>query len=166
MTDSEIVKTSMSEDDCENFRTIELLFFAYRSFITDADEVLADYGFGRAHHRVLHFVNRRPGLSVAELLEILKITKQSLSRVLRDLMDSGHIAQERGAIDGRRRLLYPTKEGRALALRLSQLQSRRINAAFERQDNEGRRNVEEFLRLMIDPEDRDFVDQLGPRGDI
>ncbi len=160
MTDSGVVKTSMSADDCENFRIIELLFFAYRSFVTDADEVLAEYGFGRAHHRVLHFTNRLPGLSVAELLDILKITKQSLSRVLRELIDSGHIAQERGAEDGRRRLLYPTKKGRKLSLKLSQMQSRRINAAFALQDEPHRHNIEEFLLMMIDPQDRSFAGTL------
>ncbi len=81
MSETSVVKTAMSETDCKNFRIIELLFFAYRSFVTDADEVLAEYGFGRAHHRVLHFTNRIPGLTVAELLDILTLTKQSIIRV-------------------------------------------------------------------------------------
>ncbi len=130
MSEPTAIQTPMSKDDCENFRIIELLFFAYRSFVTDADEVLAEYGFGRAHHRVLHFTNRIPGLTVAELLDILKITKQSLSRVLKDLIQSGHIIQHKAANDGRKRLLFPTKKGRKLALKLSQMQSQRINAAL------------------------------------
>ena len=76
---------------------IELLFFAYRDFIGDPDEVLAKFGFGRAHHRVLHFVNRNPGMKVADLLDILKITKQSLGRVLKQLVDQGYIVQKEGA---------------------------------------------------------------------
>ena len=90
---------------------IELLFFAYRDFVGDADEVLAKLGFGRAHHRVLHFVNRNPGMKVAELLDILKITKQSLGRVLKQLIDDGFIEQRKGA-DRRQRLLFVTAEGR------------------------------------------------------
>src|SRR5262249_60152332 len=76
---------------------IELLFFAYRDFIGDPDEVLAKFNFGRAHHRVLHFVNRNPGMKVAELLDILKITKQSLGRVLKQLIDDGYVVQKEGA---------------------------------------------------------------------
>ena len=76
---------------------IELLFFAYRDFVGDPDEVLAKLGFGRAHHRVLHFVNRNPGMKVADLLDILKITKQSLGRVLKQLVDQGYVVQKEGA---------------------------------------------------------------------
>src|SRR3954469_19636125 len=75
---------------------IELFYFAYRDFTCDPDAILEQYGFGRAHHRVLHFVHRNPGLKVAELLEILKITKQSLARVLKQLVDEGFIIQRAG----------------------------------------------------------------------
>ena len=85
---------------------IELLFFAYRDFVSDPDEALAKFAFGRAHHRVLHFVNRNPGMKVADLLVILKITKQSLGRVLKQLIDQGYIVQKEGANDRRQRLLY------------------------------------------------------------
>src|SRR5262249_22242521 len=85
---------------------IELLFFAYRDFVGDPDEVLLKLGFGRAHHRVLHFVNRNPGMKVADLLEILNITKQSLGRVLKQLVDQGYVVQKEGAQDRRQRLLY------------------------------------------------------------
>src|SRR5690606_19152964 len=109
---------------------IELLFFAYRDFTSDPDQILADYGFGRAHHRVLHFVNRRPGLTVAELLDVLRITKQSLARVLKQLIEAGHVIQVRGPRDRRQRELYPTDKGRALALALAMPQSRRIARAL------------------------------------
>src|SRR3954470_11886983 len=109
---------------------IELLFFAYRDFIGDPDDALAKFGFGRAHHRVLHFVNRNPGMKVAELLDILKITKQSLGRVLKQLIDQGYVVQKEGANDRRQRLLYVTAKGEALAMRLAGLQTGRINHAL------------------------------------
>src|SRR6202790_1675151 len=100
------------------FDLIELLFFAYRDFVGDPDEVLAKLGFGRAHHRVLHFVNRNPGIKVADLLDILKITKQSLGRVLKQLIDQGYVVQREGASDRRQRLLYVSPAGEALAMQL------------------------------------------------
>src|SRR6476469_9196064 len=109
---------------------IELLFFAYRDFIGDPDDVLAKLGFGRAHHRVLHFVNRNPGMKVAELLDILKITKQSLGRVLKQLIDQGYVVQKEGANDRRQRLLYVTAKGETLAMKLAGLQTVRIARAL------------------------------------
>src|SRR6201987_6378908 len=100
---------------------IELLFFAYRDFVGDPDEVLLKLGFGRAHHRVLHFVNRNPGIKVADLLEILNITKQSLGRVLKQLIDQGYVSQKEGAQDRRQRLLYVTPKGETLAFKLANL---------------------------------------------
>ena len=111
---------------------IELLFFAYRDFVGDPDDVLAKLGFGRAHHRVLHFVNRNPGMKVADLLDILRITKQSLGRVLKQLVDEGYVLQKEGERDRRQRLLYVTEKGEALAMRLAQLQTERIARALER----------------------------------
>src|ERR1700761_7560884 len=106
---------------------IELLFFAYRDFVGDPDEVLAKLGFGRAHHRVLHFVNRNPGMKVADLLNVLKITKQSLGRVLKQLIDEGYVVQKEGARDRRQRLLSVSPAGEALALKLAGLQTARIS---------------------------------------
>src|SRR5271163_5000347 len=105
---------------------IELLFFAYRDFVGDPDEVLAKLAFGRAHHRVLHFVNRNPGIKVAELLDVLKITKQSLGRVLKQLIDDGYVVQKAGANDRRQRLLSVSPAGEALAMKLAGLQTARI----------------------------------------
>src|ERR1700752_5279692 len=105
---------------------IELLFFAYRDFVGDPDEVLAKLGFGRAHHRVLHFVNRNPGIKVADLLDILKITKQSLGRVLKQLIDQGYVVQREGARDRRQRLLHVSAAGETLARKLAGLQTERI----------------------------------------
>ena len=94
---------------------IELFFFAYRDFVSDPDRILGDYGFGRAHHRVLHFVDRQPGLTIAELLDILQITKQSLNRVLKELIEKDFIESRTGTADRRQRLLHTTPKGHDLA---------------------------------------------------
>jgi len=142
------------------FDLIELLFFAYRDFVGDADEILAKLGFGRAHHRMLHFINRNPGMKVAELLDILKITKQSLGRVLKQLIDEGYVEQKEGAKDRRQRLLYVTIEGEALALRLAALQSARIGHALAEIGGADRDTVRRFLIAMLDPDQRDGVLRL------
>ncbi|MEE9376190.1 MAG: MarR family transcriptional regulator [Rhizobiaceae bacterium] len=152
--------TALETSDGLDFPLVELFFFAYRDFIADADEVLAGYGFGRAHHRVLHFVNRQPGMVVAELLEILKITKQSLGPVLRQLVESGHLAQVAGPDDRRQRLLYPTQKGRNLSIELTHMQSRRIKGAIEALKNKDRESIKDFLFAMIEPEERDLVESL------
>jgi DNA-binding MarR family transcriptional regulator len=158
---TEAVVGDVSGNDGEiDFTIIELLFFAYRDFTSDPDQILAEYGFGRAHHRILHFVNRKPGMTVAELLEVLKITKQSLARVLKQLIDTGHVVQRQGARDRRQRRLYATEKGRALALRLAMPQSRRIARALEDADPAERAAVERFLKLMVDPELRVQIDHI------
>src|SRR5215831_13539858 len=133
---------------------IELLFFAYRDFVGDPDEVLAKFGFGRAHHRVLHFVNRNPGMKVAELLDLLRITKQSLGRVLKQLVDQGYVIQREGEQDRRQRLLHVTDKGRALALQLADLQTARIAAALAELGPGAHETARRFLAAMIDAEDR------------
>lgn len=147
----ELAKRPISTDDIPDLNTIELLFFAYRDFISDPDRMLQSLGFGRAHHRTLYFVSRNPGMTVAELLLILKITKQSLARVLRQLIDSDYIIQSEGENDRRKRLLFATEKGRALILALSKPQSERINRAMSRLDENGRETVTEFLNAMIEP---------------
>jgi DNA-binding MarR family transcriptional regulator len=139
---------------------IELLFFAYRDFVGDADEVLAKFGFGRAHHRVLHFVNRNPGMKVAELLGILRITKQSLGRVLKQLIDEGYVEQKEGATDRRQRLLFVTPKGEALAVRLAGLQSARIGRALAGLGYGDRDMARRFLIAMLDPGQRAGVLRL------
>ena len=127
---------------------IELLFFAYRDFTADADRILTRFGFGRAHHRALYFVNRHPGMTVAELISILGITKQSLARVLRQLISSGHIQQVEGKSDRRQRLLFPTRAGRELILELSMPQSRRIALALQRTGLKDQSVISRFMREM------------------
>jgi len=136
---------------------IELLFFAYRDFVGGPDLILAEYGFGRAHHRVLHFVLRRPGLTIAELLDILKITKQSLNRVLKELVETGFVEQRTGVQDKRQRHLHATPSGQDLALRLVQLQSKRINDALGQLAPEAAEIVSRYLAGLIDPPERHKV---------
>ena len=143
-----------------NWDIIELLFFAYRDFVGDPDEVLRKLGFGRAHHRVLHFVNRNPGMTVADLLEILNITKQSLGRVLKQLVDQGYVQQKEGAVDRRQRLLHVTAKGETLALKLANLQTERINRAFAELGPDAHEAARRFLTAMIDPDNRDGVLRL------
>ncbi|MCV3241916.1 MarR family winged helix-turn-helix transcriptional regulator [Mesorhizobium sp. ZC-5] len=154
------IKTALTGDDGIDFAIIELFFFAYRDFTSDPDQILADYEFGRAHHRILHFVNRMPGLTVAELLDVLKITKQSLARVLKQLIDTGHIIQVQGPRDRRQRELYPTAKGRTLALDLARPQSRRIREALRDAGPGDREAVERFLKAMVNPELRPQIDNL------
>src|SRR6478736_3800661 len=144
---------------------IELLFFAYRDFIGDPDDVLAKLGFGRAHHRVLHFVNRNPGMKVAELLDILKITKQSLGRVLKQLVDQGYVVQKEGANDRRQRLLFVTSKGETLAMKLAGLQTARIAHALAQLGPNAHEAARRFLVAMIDADGRDGVQNLITRAD-
>jgi len=144
---------------------IELLFFAYRDFVGDPDEVLAKFGFGRAHHRVLHFVNRNPGMKVAELLDILKITKQSLGRVLKQLVDQGYVLQKEGANDRRQRLLYVTAKGEALAMRLAGLQAARISHALAELGPDAHAVACRFLAAIINADNRDEVLRFIARAD-
>jgi DNA-binding MarR family transcriptional regulator len=125
---------------------IELLFFAYRDFTAEPDSILVRYGFGRAHHRVVHFVGRHPQMTVSELLEILHITKQSLSRVLGQLVRQGFIVQQPGARDRRQRLLDLTEKGRELERQLSAPQRARVASAYR---HAGVRAVEGFREVLL-----------------
>jgi DNA-binding MarR family transcriptional regulator len=136
---------------------IELLFFAYRDFVGDPDHVLDAFGFGRAHHRVVHFVYRYPGLKVADLLDVLRITKQSLGRVLKQLLDEGYIVQKAGAADRRQRLLFATAKGEALVAQLAGLQTDRITRALRDFEPAEVEAVNRFLIGMIDRDDPDKV---------
>jgi DNA-binding MarR family transcriptional regulator len=152
---------------------VELLFFAYRDFTSDPDSILRDLGFGRAHHRVLHFVHRYPGLRVAELLQILKITKQSLARVLRELVAAGHIVQKTGPSDRRERLLYTTNPGAALAQQLARPQIERLARTLAASTSPAggypsptpahQDSARMFLYHLITPEERAAVDALMAR---
>ncbi len=143
---------------------VELVFFAYRDFVGEADRLLVEYGFGRAHHRVLHFVNRNPGLTIAELLDILRITKQSLARVLKDLVEEGFVESRAGAADRRQRRLHLTAKGQALAGKLAERQTSRVAGALQHAGPEARKDAALFLLGLIEPSQRDHIAAMIRRG--
>ena len=136
--------SAASEDEVR--QGIELLYFAYRDFTAEPDQILAKYDFGRAHHRVIHFVGRHPQITVGELLGILRITKQSLNRVLGQLIRQGFIVQRPGPRDRRQRLLELTAKGHELERQVSQPQRARVADAYRRA---GPRAVEGFRRVLL-----------------
>ena len=160
------INAGASPADTMPLDVMGLFFFAYRDFVGDADALLERQGFGRAHHRVLYFVNLKPGMPVADLLDILKITKQSLARVLRQLIDNGYVEQRTGAVDRRQRLLFATDKGRAFFETLSSTQTSRIDAAIAALPPEGKRTVLKFFVGMVDPADRTTLDRLRLTEDI
>jgi len=137
---------------------IELLFFAYRDFVSDPDAVLKELGFGRAHHRVVHFVGRDPGMTVASLLDILQITKQSLGRVLKDLIDEGFVYQKEGEADRRQRLLHLTPRGETLRRRLLEPQIARIRRAMAEAGRDQSASYRDLLFHLVSPENRQAVE--------
>lgn len=143
---------------------IELFFFAYRDFVSDPDRILGEYDFGRAHHRVLHFVDRQPGLTIAELLDILRITKQSLGRVLRELIEKRLVHQLEGEDDRRQRLLYLTPEGAELHASLMAPQIARVRQALTEAGEPTHGQYRRVLGKLIDQAARDDVGRLtAPR---
>jgi len=155
---------TLVRDEAPLYELIELLFFAYRDFVGDADRLLEAFGFGRAHHRVLHFVSRHPGLTIAALLDILKITKQSLNRVLKELIAKNFIEARAGAIDRRHRQLYASEAGEKLARDLAKLQTRRFTAALEEVGPGAKTMASTFLQAMIDAPERERVMALIASG--
>ncbi len=136
---------------------VELMFFAYRDMVSDPDRILDEMDYGRAHHRALHFIRRKPGLSVAELLQILAVTKQSLNRVLRQLIADGLVESRIGDADRRQRLLYVTAEGERLARRLSDPQHERMRRVFLEAGPEAVQGFKRVLAGMIEESDRERV---------
>ncbi len=152
MTDLKTTSPAQFLRDEELRKGVELLYFAYRDLVSDPDHILEEFGFGRAHHRVIHFVGRRPGMPVAELLGILSITKQSLSRVLSTLVEEGYIRQDQGSRDRRQRLLYLTDKGWELERRLAALQHERMAKAYK---EAGADAVAGFWRVLVGLLDQD-----------
>lgn len=142
----------------------DLLFFAYRDFTGAADAMLDELGLGRAHHRALHFIGRNAGITVSDLLAILRITKQSLARVLGELVERGLVAQAQGQADRRQRLLTLTPEGEALERRLFERQRERLVAAYR---EAGAAQVDGFRRVLrgiMDQSARSYLDRGEQNG--
>lgn len=138
-------------------RGIELLYFAYRDFTRDPDEILAESGFGRAHHRVLYFVGRNPGTTVSGLLKLLRITKQSLSRVLGQLVEDGYIDQRPGTTDRRQRLLYLTEKGSNFEKELFSTQRHRVAHAYKTAGPEAVAGFWDVLLNIVNEAEREIV---------
>ena len=144
-------------------RGIEAMFFAYRAFTADPDLILSDMDYGRAHHRALHFINRDPGLTVTALLDVLGVTKQSLNRVLRMLIDDGLVESRVGRRDRRERQLFLTDKGTALERRLSETQRARMRAAYRAAGPQAVAGFRQVLEAMMD---RDTLRQFKALRDL
>ncbi len=143
---------------------IEAMFFAYRGFTADPDRILADMAYGRAHHRAVHFINRAPGTTVNNLLSILGVTKQSLNRVLRTLIEDGLVESRVGQNDKRERHLYLTEDGQALEQKLSDAQRARMRMAFRDAGPEAVAGFRKVLEAMMDREMRYAYARLKENG--
>lgn len=139
--------------------TQDIMFFAYRDFTNAADVILEELGLGRAHHRALHFIGRNPGITVSDLLAILKITKQSLARVLTVLVDRGLVAQMTGSADRRQRLLSLTPDGQALERRLFERQRERLSAAYREAGGPAVEGFRRVMRGVMDETARAYMDR-------
>lgn len=145
-------------------QAMELLFFAYRDFTAVPDRILAEHGFGRAHHRVIYFVGRHPRITVSELLDILRVTKQSLSRILSQLVEDGFIHQRPGLRDRRQRMLELTEKGRELERELSEQQRQLIAKAYREAGAEAVEGFRQVMLGMIDEAERErFARREGAR---
>nr|WP_325248894.1 MarR family transcriptional regulator [Amylibacter sp.] len=146
--------------DDQLLQGIELLFFAYRGFTSDPDRILENYTYGRAHHRAIHFIHRRPGTTVNALLDILGVTKQSLNRVLRQLIEDGLVDSKVGVKDRRERHLHLTPAGEALESDLSSTQRKRLRKAYKEAGPDAVQGFRKVLENIMDPEMRQHVKKL------
>ncbi len=143
---------------------IEAMFFAYRGFTADPDKILVDMAYGRAHHRAIHFINRAPGTTVNNLLTILGVTKQSLNRVLRTLIEDGLVESRVGTADKRERHLYLTEKGVALETALSDAQRARMRSAYKEAGPEAVQGFKKVLEAMMDADMRRVYAKLRETG--
>jgi len=159
MVESRSLSNPPSLRDEELRQGIELMFYAYRDFTFESDQQLKHYRLGRAHHRALYFIGRHPGQTVGHLLSILKVTKQSISRVLKDLLEQGYIEQKSGARDRRERCLHLTERGIKLERELTDRQSQRFARAFRETGNDAVEGFRKVLLGLLDPKERAQVDK-------
>jgi DNA-binding MarR family transcriptional regulator len=143
---------------------IEAMFFAYRGFTADPDRILEGMNYGRAHHRAIHFIGRSPGTTVTNLLLTLGVTKQSLNRVLRTLIDDGLVRSDKGMADARERHLFLTETGLVLERELSDAQRARMRAAYRAAGPQAVQGFRQVLEAMMDPEMRRQYTRLKESG--
>lgn len=160
MADANSVASPLFLREAELRRGVELLYFAYRDFTKGPDKLLEQYGFGRAHHRALYFIARRPGMTVSDLLKLLSITKQSLSRVLNDLQDKGYVTSEVGREDKRQRLLSVTEAGAALEREVFEIQRERMIQAYGQAGQQAVTGFWAVLLGLIDQDQQAALDQF------
>jgi DNA-binding MarR family transcriptional regulator len=139
---------------------VEAMYFAYRGFTADPDRILEQHAYGRAHHRAMHFINRQPGLTVTTLLSVLGVTKQSLNRVLRTLIEDGLVESRVGRKDKRERHMYLTQKGALLERELSEAQRGRMRAAYRAAGPQAVAGFRQVLEAMMDPEMRRHYQML------
>jgi len=154
-------------DDAQNedlLTGIELMYFAYRGFTSDPDKILSEYGYGRAHHRVVHFIKGHEGLRVNDLLAILGITKQSLNRVLRQLIENGMVEQHVGEKDRRERRLYLTEKGHGFESDLAVVQQARLREAFAQAGPEAVKGFRQVLKALMDEDQKAHFSKRIERG--
>ncbi|AVW92462.1 MarR family transcriptional regulator [Celeribacter baekdonensis] len=144
---------------------IEAMFFAYRGFTADPDRILEKYGYGRAHHRAIHFISRAPGTNVNNLLGILGVTKQSLNRVLRALIEDGLVESRVGVQDKRERHLYLSDSGKALEAELSEAQRARMRVAYREAGHEAVAGFRRVLEAMMDPDQAAYFNAMATKED-
>lgn len=144
---------------------IEAMYFAYKGFTADPDRILEKHGYGRAHHRAIHFIHRSPGTTVNNLLSILGVTKQSLNRVLRTLVEDELVEARVGTRDKRERNLYLTDKGRVLEQELSEVQRERMRAAYREAGPDAVRGFRTVLEAMMDPQMRRHFNTLKDRAE-
>lgn len=162
MTDIKPIGKGLFLREEELRRGIELMFFAYRDFTGEADSILAEQNMGRAHHRAIYFIGRNPGITVSDLLAILQITKQSLSRVLSSLVENDYVEQQQGPDDRRQRLLFLTDKGTALEARLTAVQGKRFAAAFRDAGGTAVSGFQNVLHGLLDEDTRNQISTVGP----
>lgn len=143
---------------------IEAMFFAYRGFTADPDRILAGLAYGRAHHRAIHFIHRAPGTTVNNLLILLGVTKQSLNRVLRTLVEDGLVQSKVGKSDKRERHLYLTEAGEGLERKLSDAQRARMRAAYRAAGPQAVAGFRQVLEAMMDGDLRRRYQALKESG--
>ena len=163
MTDIKPIGKGLFLREEELRRGIELMFFAYRDFTGEADSILAEQNMGRAHHRAIYFIGRNPGITVSDLLAILQITKQSLSRVLSSLVENDYVEQQHGPDDRRQRLLYLTETGVALEARLTAVQGKRFATAFRKAGANAVDGFQNVLHGLLDPETQSQISVNGTK---